>query len=508
MILNAPTILRAATILLVLSTSTAAQFTFVNSGQSLSAFNARDVALGDVDADGDLDAAVTTGSPTEPNQIWLNDGNGNFSLGSTIGGFDFAGDGLKLADMNGDNSLDCIISGPSGWRILFNDGIGTFTDSGQLVNALGGCCRDVAVGDLDGDGDNDLVDYANLGLGQIYINNGTGTMTAAGMFADGGDALALDTGDMDGDGDTDIVTFSSQGSKIHFNDGSGNFTTSVCPHSATCASVHNGQAYGDIGDIDGDGDIDIMELFRFAGINRVWINDGSGSFTAGAGNGTPSSRRGTVDDIDGDGNADTIRVTANFLRIRRSNGDGTLTVMADLQPGVNAVAVQIGDLDGDGDGDLFVAGNGADQVIFNTSQPATYPGSGEGLNFDMRANNVPVTALGNPTNITTGQQLTMTFSNPSGSLQTAAPLIVAQSLGSGSATPTHVANFPTVWVTPTSAIFIQAPFAPAQLQNPLSFTFAIPALMGERFVIQAFGLTSSATNGFFASSRAFFVRII
>ena len=272
--------------------------------------------------------------------------------------------------MNGDGHLDAVISSSIGWRILFNDGMGTFTDSGQLVNGLGNCCRDIAIGDFDGDGSLDLADYA-FGGGRIHFNDGTGMMSFTNVtISDSGSSLALDTADMDGDGDIDIVGFSGQGAKIFFNDGNGNFPTNLCPHSPICANVNGQFAYGDIGDIDGDGDIDIYEMFRFSGVNRIWINDGTGSFTGGNGNGSLDNRRGAVDDFDGDGNADAVQLFGGAIRIRSSNGDGTFATVTNMTVPVNPVAVQIGDLDGDGDGDLFVSGNGNDRVIMNTT-PAT-----------------------------------------------------------------------------------------------------------------------------------------
>ena len=66
------TLFGAAIILAALSTQTIAQITFADSGQSLAPFNVRDVALGDINGDGHLDAVTTTGSPAEPNQTWIN----------------------------------------------------------------------------------------------------------------------------------------------------------------------------------------------------------------------------------------------------------------------------------------------------------------------------------------------------------------------------------------------------------------------------------------------------
>ena len=501
------TLFGAAIILAALSTQTLAQITFANSGQNLATPTTRGIALGDIDGDGDLDAVTGTPGTADPNQTWFNDGSGNFTLGGTLGGFNFSGQGLRLEDMDGDGDLDCVISG--GWHVLFNDGTGTFTDSGQPGTAGG---RDIASGDFDGDGDIDFADQP-FGSARVHLNDGNGIMTLTQTLGDAGSSLALDAADMDGDGDIDIVTFSGQGAKIFFNDGTGNFPTSLCPHSPTCANVNGGFAFGDIGDIDGDGDIDIYEMFRFSGVNRIWINDGAGSFTGGSGNGVFDNRRGAVDDFDGDGNADAVQLFSGVLRIRQSNGDGTFSNVTDLSVPVNPEAIKIGDLDGDGDGDLFVVGIGNAQVIMNTTPNATFPGSDEDIDLFVTAGTQLVEASGNPTDITSGDLLELTLSNPSGSLATAAPALVAQLIDGGNS-PMSVPGFPNFWITPSQSIILlngtdaaQFPFGPLQLQSPIPISFTIPSMVGLQFVAQGLAVTPMAQNGFFATSNAYFMRI-
>ena len=58
---------------------------FVESGQALGSFSSFDVSLGDVDADGDLDAVVA--NLFQGNRVWRNDGSGNFTdSGPELGG--------------------------------------------------------------------------------------------------------------------------------------------------------------------------------------------------------------------------------------------------------------------------------------------------------------------------------------------------------------------------------------------------------------------------------------
>src|SRR5262245_9036713 len=79
---------------------------FVNSGQSLAGETGNDVALGDLDNDGDRDAFVANDFSTfgnEANQVWVNDGQGVFTAGQTLGTSD--GNAVALGDLDGDTDL-------------------------------------------------------------------------------------------------------------------------------------------------------------------------------------------------------------------------------------------------------------------------------------------------------------------------------------------------------------------------------------------------------------------
>ena len=153
------------------------------SNEALGNSRSNDVALGDVDGDGDLDAWVVNSSG-QPNRVWINDGLGNFAdNGQALGNSDsFV---VALGDLDGDGDLDAWVANLNGQanRVWINDGLGNFADSGQ---ALGNSnSTDVALGDLDGDGDLDAW-VANLTQpNRGWINDGLGN------FADSGQALTL-----------------------------------------------------------------------------------------------------------------------------------------------------------------------------------------------------------------------------------------------------------------------------------------------------------------------------
>ena len=98
---------------------------FEDSGQDLGKGDGRGIALGDVDADGDIDAFVCYGGGGSG--LWLNDGKGRLSAS----GQDFgSGTAVALGDLDGDGHLDIFLTEEESGRIWLNDGSGKFTSQG------------------------------------------------------------------------------------------------------------------------------------------------------------------------------------------------------------------------------------------------------------------------------------------------------------------------------------------------------------------------------------------
>src|SRR5690606_9970958 len=121
--------------------------------------SATNIALGDLNDDGHLDAVVTHADA--PATVWLNDGTGAFSIHPTAPEFSSgsaANAGIALGDLDGDGDPDAILAAAAGpATVWLNDGAGAFTPHLGVPELAPGVALDVALGDLNGDGHLDAV---------------------------------------------------------------------------------------------------------------------------------------------------------------------------------------------------------------------------------------------------------------------------------------------------------------------------------------------------------------
>ncbi len=340
-----------------------------------------DLVVADLDNDGDLD--LVSANYNQGNRIYFNDGNGTFiDSGQSLTTYGTDGT-AKVADLDNDGDLDLIFA--SGWldnvyqpnQIYWNNGNGIFTDSGQ---SLGGqnLDHDIEVGDLDLDGDLDLVflNHGYYGTGnQIYWNNGTGTFSYSGQSVGGQSGTAMAMGDIDNDGDLDIVIIDWNKIDIAINDGTGTFTNSNQSVEGEYSSAVA------MADLDQDGDLDLAVGYETAG-NRIFFNDGTGTFTdSNQSLGEIWTNEVAVGDVDSDGDLDLVFANtrgsdSNSISYNGENkvylNDGTGTFIdsgLSLSPYTSSSDVEIADINNDGDLDLIFSYWGQNKVYVNQQLP-------------------------------------------------------------------------------------------------------------------------------------------
>jgi hypothetical protein len=177
---------------------------------------------------------------------------------------------------------------------------------------------------------------------------------------------AIDAGDLDGDGDPDLVAsghaWNNGGAAVMLHQGAGAFSsTTVFPTTLRNASAT---------DLDDDGDLDLMLVDYDARLNR-----GDGTFAVPAFEPAPPNSASTnvvAGDLDGDGDEDVVLQTYYGLWVRMNAGAGALDAAIQIASSAQWFGVQLADADGDGDPDILATGYGNSGVYVLPNQAISF----------------------------------------------------------------------------------------------------------------------------------------
>ena len=388
-------------------------------------------SVGDVDGDGDTDAFLEQ-------ELFLSDGAGR--LVCVTDGLAWSSGAQRVVhafDYDGDGDLDVALGNQDGGanELLANDGAGRFEPVVSDVFGVSGSVSDLASGDLDGDGWPELAASHRFDdPARVWLSSEAGLVGSVTLPASHG-SQAITLGDVDGDGDLDLVTAMEQGLDLVFvNEGFPNVSilpgavpySPETPKDLLLADLdgdgdldlcdgwrrleNNGGPFAlasspyplvldttwDVAaaDVDGDGDLDLMlGTEEHSGVteNRLFLNDGLGAFT----DASPqlearwqSTRRVTLEDYDLDGDVDAIwsnRVGTTLLL--NAGGSTFVEVMDHELDDLWTDDAAAGDFDGDGDVDVFNASATGNDVLFDlrTQINATaIPRAGKELTIELR----------------------------------------------------------------------------------------------------------------------------
>lgn len=306
----------------------------------------------------------------------------NFAVGTEPGT-------VAIADFNNDGKLDIVTANDKSddASVLLGDARGGFSPAPGSPFPAGHSPNDIVVGDFNHDGCLDLA----------FANHETQHLTVLLGDCRGGFAPAphspvtvavrphphgIATADFNGDGNLDLVTdsWAEDRLEILFGDGKGGFTT---PGSYVPVGKHPYQRVR-VADLNGDGKADIVSTNLDGDNVTILLGDGKGGFHQPPGSPFPcgnSPFNVAIGDVNGDGIPDLAIVNSPNSTSDRSGQDGLTILIGDGKGGFTRMAgspfplpmrpnmVAIGDLNGDGVGDVVVSNPDSDTItVFTMSR--------------------------------------------------------------------------------------------------------------------------------------------
>ena len=369
---------------------------FTAAGASLTGVMRSSSAIGDVDNDGNLDLLYTGENAGKRTLLYLGDGSGGFTEQAT----ELAGvseGSTVFGDVDGDSNLDLVLTG-EGTSLLVadvyrGDGSGGFSAlKPQLTGLSDGA---IASADFDGNGHMDLLlsgTDSDLNERTILYENDGGDLVNA--FSEAGARLtgsangSISVSDFDGNGAPDIFLSGENADNdpfatLYTNDNSGDLSSAFSDASAALTAVQNSSSIA--ADLVGTDAPDLLVTGTPSGSNSdattiLYENDGSGSLSAADAGFTGFVGAVDVGDVDADGDQDVALSGAN------GSGDGVALYTNDgggsfssFDAGISAKngLVAWGDSDDNGYDDLFVTGQDDDfnqqASLYQSLEPGTEP---------------------------------------------------------------------------------------------------------------------------------------
>jgi len=287
--------------------------------------NAIGAFFGDFDGDGDPDLYLTC---VGPNRLYRNDGDAKFTdvtATSGTGGGAFLSVGAAWTDADHDGDLDLYVTNFSSlttngapnflWR---NNGNGSFTEVATKSGISGENAASMAVlfFDIDDDRDTDLYLINHGSANRLFLNDRAGQYTDATSWfpelADAGPGLGALLGDVDMNGREDILLLRGpEPPRLFLQIARGHFMEdSAFKSNDWGLEGTSGGLFGDI-DIDGDLDLILLSAVTHGKIShQILMNNGTGRFESPAALGeersAPDSRGAVAVDLDQDGSLELI----------------------------------------------------------------------------------------------------------------------------------------------------------------------------------------------------------
>lgn len=331
------------------------------------------VTIGDVNNDRRPDLLATSSSDRRV-AVLLGRGDGQFVLPAS--GLMDVSEGpheIAVGDLNRDGNLDLALANHESYNVvlLHGDGRGGFRSASNSPLAMKDGrqphTHGLGITDFNADGNLDLVTVNSNDDNDVAVALGDGrggfTRAAGSPFAVGPAPYPMALGDLDSDGRTDIVATSTGLTKTTdgaaapgaltalFGDGRGGFKRAAIP-------VKTGRTwFAAIGDLNGDGKQDLVTTHTEDRLLSVLLGDGRGSFTELAESPLDLGQKAwyvAIADLNRDRHADVVAAAESGLRLMLGDGRGRFTQAPDspIATGKGTWRLAVADVNADGKADV------------------------------------------------------------------------------------------------------------------------------------------------------------
>jgi len=350
----------------------------------------------DIDGDGSLD--VVSASDDDNTIEWYGniDGKGTFSGSQVISSTATGARAVYAADINKDGNVDILSASwgptngpnpgmPFAWYENAYQGAPPGNFGPQNIIALHSSPISVVAADLDQDGDLDVVS-ASYGDNTIawYENGGNGsswTERVITTLADG--AWDVSIGDLDDDGDLDVISAANWGNDENdyvnengvawYENRLDEASSDFGPQQVISAAA-DGARVVRVADLDGDDDLDVVSASWFDG-KIAWYENRGGNFGDPAVNqniiatASENTQAMNVADLDSDGDVDVVYAswgtTHMIYWMENTDGGGKNWTRRDISTAINGCqSLYTADLDDDGDLDVLSASQDDNKVAW------------------------------------------------------------------------------------------------------------------------------------------------